>query len=368
MSKKNMRKPAKPPKKTVDEEPEGFSLKGGQLSNKIYHPTLVQIKKAIQALDSDKNAPFLILAVKPPINGSGFIQIYKNTQAKNGKDSYTTEIQFDFICNDEKWRQYSKTIEDVNEVKNIFEDYFINRKTPDVTGWEEIYQKIKDQKFSADYFNLEEICSGCLRKNDSLIYNGHGIKHGSTINGQTIYQPMGEALTLLTKLVNSDGQYGDVYYSNDKKRFYCSIVFPVNWPGCNKDISGFKVYHRRDRFSIATISSGGKQVFLNIKPIEAANRVLPCLILLVVEKLLGDEVYLETAINYFLNSNYGNFIKLYQLVYTEFSFRKYWITDNYDDDDDDEKNFDLRDFASFSSMCRIIMENKRIYNKSLGLP
>ncbi|MCL2128766.1 MAG: hypothetical protein FWH35_00235 [Treponema sp.] len=367
MPKKNVKQAAKPPKKTVDEEPEGFTLIGGQLDGKIFHPTLVQIKKAIQALDTDKNDPFLILAVNPPINGADFIQIYKHIGAENGKFFYTTEIQFDFISNNEKWRQYGNEIDDINEVKKIFEDYFINKITPDVTGWDDIYQRVKNAKKHAGFFNIEEICSKYVRKNDNSIYNGHGIKHGAVISEKAIYQLMGEALSLMAELFDSDRKYGDVYFSNDKKRFYCNIIFPKTWPGRNRNIPQFAVSHIRDRFSISAISSGGKRVFLNIEPISTANRLLPCLILLVVEKLLSDEAYLETAIDYFLNANYANFIKLYKLVYTEFSFRKYWMVDNYDDDGEDESKFDLSDFSSFLFMCQTIMENKRIYNESLGL-
>ena len=346
----------------------GFTLFGGQIKGEIHKPNLVQIKKAIDALDTDIDDPFLILETSIPINGSNCLQIYKWIRSKDGKVSYTTEFEFDFINSSLKWRQYQKEIQNVSEVKRLFENYFINRETPDISDWNEIYQKIidklKNKKISEAYFNIEDTCSMSVRKNDNLIFKGHGIKHGSIINGKTIYQPMGEALTLLADIINSEGKYGDIYYSTDKKRFYCDILFPKEWPGQNSNIPEFRAYHIRDKISIAALNKESKQVFLKIKPLKTANRLLPCLLLLIIEKLLCNETYLETAIYYFLYSNYSNFIALYELVFNYFPFKKYRIIDNYDDEEDDNK-FDLSDYLSFTSMCRIIMENKKIYNKSV---
>ena len=343
-----------------------FTLSGGQIENKVNKPNLVQIKKAIDALDTDKGNSYIILEISPPINGSSFIQTLKYIRSKDGKYSYIVEIQFDYSSDHIEWKQYQKLIEDVNEVKILFEDYFINKKTPDVTGWDEIYHEIKNEKKSSDSFDIMEVCSRCVRKNDNLIFNGHGIKHGCIIDGKTIYQPMGEALTLLAEIIDSGGKYGDVYYSTDKKRFYCDIVFPRKWPGRNRNIPKFHAYHRRDTISITALNKENKQVFLKIKPLKTANRLLPCLILLAVAKLMNNETYLESAIDYFLNLNYSNFVKFYQLVFSDFTFKKYQIYDSYDGKENDYK-FDLDDYLSFSSMCRIIMENKRVYNKSAGL-
>ena len=128
-----------------------FSLKGGQIDGKIHKPTLVQIKKAIDALDTDKDDPFIILEVSPSINGSNCLQIYKWIRAEDGKISYTTEFEFDFINSSTKWRQYQKEILDIAEVKKLFENYFINRKTPDITDWKEIYQQIIEELKTRKY-------------------------------------------------------------------------------------------------------------------------------------------------------------------------------------------------------------------------
>ena len=337
----------------------GFTLIGGQIGENNTKPTLVQIKKAIESLDAEKSNPFLVLETSDPINDSNFIQVLKIIDLENGNPSYFIEIQFNNSGSTEKFLQYQKKTKDVNDVKVLFEEYFIKKNTPDISNWKDKTLKIFGQEKMYEYFHLGDLCSQCVREKDDVIFQGHGIKHRNVIEGNTIFQTMGEALTLLAEIVNSAGKYGDAYFSNDKKRFFGDIIIPTKWPDQNSTIPKFLTYYHKDAIGVTALNNIGKQMYLKIIPINTANRLLPCLIMLIVEKLINNETYMEAAIDYFINQDYSYFIKLYELVYSKINNIKFQIFDGYDGYEDDDISFNLNDFHSFSAICRTFIENKK---------
>jgi hypothetical protein len=309
-------------------------------------PTLRDINIAIDSLDANSDNPFIILEPSEAIENTNFIQVLCHSKANNDINHYLIEIQ----KNEEKgFRQYKYITTSKIEVRNIFKDYFLSQKSPIYDSWEEITDKVINQKKYSDMFFVYELAKDYYR-NDKEIYNCYGYCHGNIVDGIPVFQAIAEAIILLKDVVNSSNQQGDIYFSENKRNIFLDIKIPANWKEIK--ISGIRGLLSNDKIDISCLDYNNNHIISDVSPITTLERLLACFMLIFAEKILSDEQYLYMALDFFFLPTEDKFKKVYSVFLDKPKHLSYFIT--YEDDD----SFDLSNFTAFSSIYEIFKTNK----------
>lgn len=113
----------------------------------IDNPTFIQIEKVIDSFDFTKWC-FASLLPSEPINDSIYLQVgtcnEKDEKDKNGKRIKFFNIETRFVKSDD-FSQYSYITSDEKLVKSVFKNYFIANIVPNIGGWEDITEKLKEE-------------------------------------------------------------------------------------------------------------------------------------------------------------------------------------------------------------------------------
>ena len=330
-----------------------YKLKVGGTNEINTKPTLRDINIAIDSLNIDNADPFIVLESSEPINGTKYVQVLRYKDYDNMKTYYRCEMQ---IGDRNSFKQYKYITDNKAEIKKFFEDYFLYGKSPDINTWLDITVEILEHKNVHDVFYLYDLAKNYHRKKKK-IYNCYDLSHGDNIATATAYQSVAEAIILFEDIMRSNGNYGEIYFTEDKIRFFIDIVVPDNWKETIKEVYRVKALLRKDKISIACYDQGNNFIPSSISPLQRLERLLSCFILIFTEKLLSAETFLYTVMDYFFMPDFEKF----ENVYTDFLFQpkynSYYVT--YESDE----NYNLGGFTPLPKLYETIINNIQNRNK-----
>jgi hypothetical protein len=318
----------------------------GMTEKRNNKPTLRDINIAMDSLDANNSNPFIILEPSEAIENTNYIQVLCYSKANNDTNRYLIEIQ---INEEKRFKQYKYSTTDKIEIKDILKDYFLSQKLPKYDSWEEITDKVINQKKYSDTFFVYKLAKDYYRNNKE-IYNCYGYCHGNIVDGIPIFQTIAEAIVLLKDVVKMSNQQGDIYFSENRKNVFLDIKIPANW----KEIKISRIIGllSNDRIHISCHDHNNNHIISDVSPITTLERLLACFMLIFAEKILSDEQYLYIALDFFFTPTEDKFKKAYSVFLDKPKHLSYFIT--YEDDE----SFDLSNFASFSSIYEIFKANK----------
>ena len=309
--------------------------------------TLRDINIAIDSLDADKADPFIILESSEPINGTTFIQVLQYKDYDKMETCYSVEIQ---IGDKTDFKQYNYKTNKKAEIKKYFEDYFLYGKSPDIDSWTDITYEVKEHKNVSGIFFLYDLAKNYHRNNKKL-FNCYGLYHGDNIAGVSVYQSIAEAIVLLKDIMLSNSNCGEIYYTEDKNRFFLNIVIPNNWKEKVKNVHRIKSLLLANKIFISCYDHNDIFIPFNISPLTKLERLLPCFILIFTEKLLSDDGFLYTVMDYFSEPNFEKFKKVYIDFMSQQKYQSYFVS--YENGED----YNFNTFSPLSMLCKNVMNN-----------
>jgi len=326
-----------------------YSLVVGMAKATNGKPSLRDINIAIDTLDVNADNPFIILDPSEPIDNSNFVQVVYYCERYNDVNIYQTEIQF---AEGKKFRQYKYVTINKLEVKEIFKNYFLFQKIPNLDLWKDITDEVVNEKKRRDYFFIYELAKNYYRDSKD-IFNCYGYYHGDRINNDIeLLQSISEAIVLIKDIVTGGSPHGDIYYANDGKKIYMDITIPNIWKGKIEKVSRIKGFLEGENIFISCCDSDNSHIISNVSPLPDLERLLASFMLLFAERILSDDKYLYVAMNYFFTPVEEKFRDTYSAFMNNPKRLSYYIA--YEDDDD----FNLSGYTAFSSIYKNFGMNK----------
>ncbi|MDR2528270.1 MAG: hypothetical protein LBD04_04530 [Synergistaceae bacterium] len=103
-------------------------------------PNWKDIKTAIERLDGN-NRSFLVLEAEPPLENAVYVQAAWYTEKTQGFFKKTREpafylVEVQILQSDGMRTQYALKTQNEEDIRKIFQDFFIQRRLPDLEVWE----------------------------------------------------------------------------------------------------------------------------------------------------------------------------------------------------------------------------------------
>ncbi|MDU1412800.1 MAG: AAA family ATPase [Clostridium sp.] len=219
--------------------------------------------------------------------------------------------------------------------------------------------------------NIFKISYRVVRVTGDEIYKGFGFKHLSdatqyyvhpknqSYNGTTtLCQPIGEAITLFSDIMNSiisgNDTVGDYYVSDDGKTLYLMINIPRDYrinEIVDDNIYGYKVLVENCSIKLGAYDENDRWIDGNMDHLRMLNKLLP-----IFSALLAREVELNKDFNkmffeYLENPAADIFVNMHEDFYQTHKFDEYSVEYT------DLSVFDYSQMVSCSSSYEIIKEN-----------
>lgn len=100
--------------------------------------TIIRFLLDLKNHDEDS---FLILSMNEPLHNVSYIQTAFNpSQPGTGIGLYQTEARVDNV--DGSVRQFRWMISDIEDLKQVFTDYYESQKVPDFSKWEDVTKEV----------------------------------------------------------------------------------------------------------------------------------------------------------------------------------------------------------------------------------
>jgi hypothetical protein len=329
-----------------------YKLIVGMTGKTTTNPSLRDINNAIDSLNADNANPFLILECTEKANNMIFMQLLQYNDYESGVPKYRIEMQ---INDDNRFKQYKHITNNKAEIKIYFEEYFLHQKSPDISTWAEITEEIINHENISNTFYVYELAKEDSR--NKKLFDCYGLSHGDEIEGVVLYQNVAEAIILFKDILISKNNYGDIYFSNDKKRIYLDIRIPDNWKETIIDVRRFSGLLSKNNIHISCYDSNNIFISSDISPLQNLDRLLVCFMLIFAEKLLSDDRQLYDAMDYFYKPNIEKFKKLYIELLSDHKYSSYFVT--YEDGD----IFDLKEYFSLSTFYENYKDNMEVRNE-----
>jgi len=157
--------------------------------------------------------------------------------------------------------------------------------------------------------------------------------------------------------MRSNGNYGEIYYTEDKNGIFFDIVIPDNWKETIKEVDCVKAILDKNYISIACYDHGNNFIPSSVSPLPKLERLLLCFVLIFSEKLLSNEKFLYTAMDYFSIPTLEKFKDTYIDFLSEPKYTYYHVA--YKDDYDE----DLDGFSQLSLLYKNFIANIDARNK-----
>ncbi len=323
-----------------------YKLTIGTTGKRNTKPTLRDINIAIDSLNADKADPFIILEPAKQ-NDTGYIQVLQFNDYNNMKTSYHFEIQ---IGDKTSFKQYEYITDNKAEIKRIFEEYFLYEKTPDVSSWTDITSEILEHKNTKGTFYLYDLAKKYHRDNKKL-FNCYDLSHGDNIAESIVYQSVAEAIILFRDIMCSNGNCGEIYYMENGNRFFLDVVIPDIWKEIIKEVKHFKSLLSKDKIYISCYDHNDIFIPSKVSPLTNLDRLLPCFILLVAEKMMSYDKFLYTAMDFFSEPNLEKFNNVYIDFLSQRKHSSYFVI--YENDE----NYDHSKFSPLSELYKNFADN-----------
>ena len=205
------------------------------------HPTLRSIAAAIDSVDPNQEDPVLTLFPSENIDDSSYLQFQYCKDVKTGETILDLSVMIEKDNYEEKY--YSYIAKNMDEVKEIFFNYFSSHKLPNLAYWTDDTEDVKEAEKRIMTINIFKEAFNIHRKNGKEIYKGFGFKHHSDVTQYYVHpdnqssegttalcQPIGESVVLfsllLLSIINDKEPFGDYYYNEEKAVFILNLQFP----------------------------------------------------------------------------------------------------------------------------------------------
>jgi hypothetical protein len=335
------------------------------------HPTLRSIAAAFDSLSPDQDDPVITLFPSEKIDDSRYLQFQYTQDNKTGEYSLclTTLIEKDYY-EDKYYNYYAK---DLDEVKEIFYNYFTSHKFPSLRYWSDETEIFKESEERGLKMNIFKEAYKITRKNGKEIYKGFGFKHLSDVTQYYVHpdnqsstgitslcQPIGEAVVLFSLMISAiiKGQepFGDYYYNEDKSIFYLNFRVPKDWHDAGiieKDITHYKIYLQETQIYFGAYSADKSWIHDKIEPLTKLYKLLPCFAI-----LLAKEIELNADFSFLINNFIESpaadiFVNIHEDFYQNHKY------DEYDIQYCEPPFLNLSKFTSFFSTQEAVMENRK---------
>jgi len=308
------------------------------------HPTLRSIAAAFQSLDPYQEDPVLTLFPSKQIDDSSYLQFQYAINVNSGDIEFylSTTIELPYY----EPRRYSYIAKSMDEVKEIFCNYFSNHKLPSMSYWEDETDTDKPIKDVTTELELFKEAFKTVRKNGKDIYKGFGFKHLSDVtqyyvhpNNQSstgttsLCQPIGEALVMfLTMLKDIEGfgvsQLGDYFYKENKEVFYLNLLVPEDWHNAgviDKSIFSYKAYLDMQNLVIAAYDKDKKFIQDDISPLSNLYKLLPAFMVLLAYEMENNEDFASLVHNFIESPAADIFVNIHEDFYQNHKQEEYTL-------------------------------------------
>jgi TPR repeat protein len=231
--------------------------------------TIATWEKIEAGLDSLKiNKGYIILIPEPPFLDSDILQTRRYNSVVSKEAYCVVEIQYNHYKG--KPRQYAFNTQDGALVKQIFREYFVERKLPDISDWDDITDSIFNEKMLE--ISVPEL------------------------SDKQIAPAIEQAAFLLQAWEAGDGEKG-VFYSRDDRLFHYLRV----WLPLAPENRGFRVFFRVEKMEMTFAYHDGDR-YMNLADQPSIDlHTLPCLTMLVLATAVKSNNF-RTAFELFASS------------------------------------------------------------------
>jgi len=335
------------------------------------HPTLRSIAEAFDSLTPDQDDPVLTLFPSENIDGSSHLQFQYSKDVKTGEVELFLSVMIEKENYEDKY--YSYIPKNMDEVKEIFFNYFSSHKLPNLMYWTDDTEDYKEGEKRMMTINIFKEAFKINRPNGKEIYKGFGFKHHSDVtqyyvhpNNQSpegttaLCQPIGESVVLfsllLLSIINDKEPFGDYYYNEEKSRFYLKFTVPEDWHSAgiiDKEVFSYKIYLEENNIYFGAYDKNDSWMEDKIEPLAKFYKLLPCFVVLLARETETNADF-APLINNFIESPVADvFVNINEDFYQNHKFEDYFI--HYGQ----PPYIDISKFVSCISTHEAVRENRK---------
>jgi len=335
------------------------------------HPTLRSIAAALDSLDPDQEDPVLTLFPSENIDGSRYLQLQYCKDMKTGEISIVLTVIIEKDNYEDKY--YTYYAKNMDEVKEIFFNYFSYYKLPSLLYWEDETENYKEADKRSMTINIFKEAFKIHRVNGKEIYKGFGFKHHSDVTQYYVHpdnqssegttalcQPIGESVVLFSLLflsiINDNEPFGDYYYNEDKSRFYLKFTVPEDWHSAgiiDKEIFSYKIYLEENNILLGAYDKNDSFIDDKIEPLTKFYKLLPCFVILLAREMETNGDF-SPILNNFIESPVADvFVNINEDFYQNHKFDENYISYG------ETPYLDLSKYTSCISTHEAIRENRK---------
>jgi len=341
------------------------------------HPTLFTLAAALDSLLPDQEDPVITLFPSENIDGSRYLQFQYSTDNKTNEKRFflSTMIEKEYY-EDEYYSYYAK---DLDEIKEIFFNYFSSHKLPSLRYWTDDTEDIKESGRRTMKLNIFRESYHITRINEKEIYKGFGFKHHSDVTQYYVHpdnqsetgttslcQPIGESvvlfLLLLSEMINGQEPFGDYFYNEEKKIFYLKFQVPEDWHNAgivDKEIASYNAYLQEDTIHFGAFTKEDTWIYDKIDPLTKLYKLLPCFVILLAREMELNADFSLLVQNFTESPAADVFVNIHEDFYQNHKFDEYNL--NYCQ----PPFIDLSKYTSCYSTYEAVRENKRSIQEKL---
>ena len=305
------------------------------------HPSLRSIASALHALSPDQDDPVLTLFPSENIEGSSYLQFQYSEDDNTGEKSLLLSVLIEKYNQED--RRYTYIAKDLDEVKEIFYNYFLSYKLPNLLHWTDETENSKEYEKRTMVLNIFKESYQISRDNGNEIYKGFGFRHHSNVtqyyvhpNNQSstgttsLCQPIGESLVLfsllLTSIINGQETFGDYFYNDQKERFYLKFNVPAGWHTAgiiDKEIFGYKAYLEEDQILFGAYTREDTWIYDEMEPLTNLYKLLPCFVILLAREMELNSDFSLLVHNFIESPAADVFVNIHEDFYQNHKFDEY---------------------------------------------
>jgi len=335
------------------------------------HPTLRSIAAALDSLDPDQEDPVLTLFPSENINGSRYLQFQYCKDVKTGEVELFLSVMIEKDNYEDKY--YSYIPKNMDELKEIFFNYFSSHKLPSLLYWTDDTEDFKEGAKRAMTINIFKEAFKITRTNGKEIYKGFGFKHHSDVTQYYVHpdnqssegttslcQPIGESVVLfsllLLSIINDKEPFGDYYYYEDKSVFYLKFKVPEDWHSAgiiDKEVISYKIYLEENYIYFGAYDKNDSWMEDKIEPLAKYYKLLPCFVILLAREMETNSDF-APLVNNFIESPVADvFVNINEDFYQNHKLEDYNISYS------QPPYFEASKFVSCISSHEAIRENRK---------
>ena len=341
------------------------------------HPTLRSIAAALDALSPDQEDPVLTLFPSENIEGSSHLQFQYCKDVKTGEIELVLSVTIEKDNYEDKYYDYYA--KDLDEVKEIFYNYFSAHKLPSLIYWTDATEDIKESEERTMRLNIFKESYKITRANGKEIYKGFGFRHHSDVTQYYVHpdnmsdsgttalcQPIGESLVLfsllLSAIVNGQETFGDYFYDDGKEHFYLKFNVPEDWHNAgiiDKSVFSYKACLEEDNIMFGAYNEEDSWIDDKIEPLQKLYKLLPCFVILLAREMESNSDFSLLMHNFIESPAADIFVNIHEDFYQNHKF------DEHDLNYCQPPFIDVSKYNSCLSAYEAVRENKKSVQEKL---